>query len=240
MQDEEVVVAASLVINCDVPQTDVKAFMAALARYEKETRRDMRSAVRSATIALVRSLRKRTRKAPKMVDRKDVRFGESDPKYCTGTRGDARGVEFRRVVVSRWSHGKRSNHVHWQPVLGKMRQRRGKFVVTESRAEMLRGARERYGRIRQWGLARKSWGWFMHALFQKSVQDENPNARLKSGTVEKELIERDGEISITIANKLDYIRKALHPGALSASLRAAANVINKKITSGFRSRRFGA
>lgn len=231
---------ASFVINCDVPQTDIKAFRDALSRYEKETRRDMRGAVRSATIDLVRSLRKRTRKAPKMVDRRDVRFGESDPKYFTRTRGEAQGVEFRRVVVSRWSHGKRSNHVHWQPVLGKMRQRRGKFVVTESRAEMLRVARERYGRIRQWGLARKSWGWFMHALFQKSVQDENPNARLKSGTVEKELIERNGEISIAIANKLDYIRKALHPGALSSSLRAAANVINKKITSGFRSRRFGA
>lgn len=120
-----------------------------------------------------------------------------------------------------------------------MRQRRGTFAVTESKAKMLRDARERYGGIRQWGLAKKSWGWFMHALFQKSVQDENPNARLKSGTVEKELVEREGEISITIANRLDYIRKALHPGALSASLRAAANTINKKITSGFRSRRFG-
>lgn len=97
---------ASFVINCDVPQTDIKAFRDALARYEKETRRDMRGAVRSATIDLVRSLRKRTRKAPKMVDRRDVRFGESDPKYFTGTRGEAQGVEFKRVVVSRWSHGK--------------------------------------------------------------------------------------------------------------------------------------
>lgn len=230
---------ASFAINCDVPQADINAFTAALARYEKETKRDMRGAVRSATIDLVRSLRKRTRKAPKMVAREDVRFGESDPKYITGTKGEARGIEFRRVVVSRWSHGRRSNHVHWQPVLAKMRQRRGTFAVTESKAKMLRDARERYGGIRQWGLAKKSWGWFMHALFQKSVQDENPNARLKSGTVEKELIEREGEISITIANRLDYIRKALHPGALSASLRAAANTINKKITSGFRSRRFG-
>lgn len=232
--------AASLVINCEIPQTDIKAFTAALARYEKETKRDMRGAVRSATIDLMRSLRKRTRKAPKMVASEDIRFGESDPKYITGTKGGAHGMPFRRVVILRWSHGRKFGYVHWQPVRAKMRQRRGKFVLTESKAEMLRGARERYGKIRQWGLAKKSWGWFMHALFQKSVQDENPNARLKSGMVEKELVERDGEISITIVNKLDYIRKALHPSALSASLRAAANTINKKITSGFRSRRFKA
>ncbi len=228
-----------LSINCDVSKLDVKAFTAALARYEKETKRDMRGAVRSATIDLVRSLRKRTRRAPKMVAREDVRFGESDPKYITGTTGRARGTEFRRVVVARWSRGRKVNRVHWQPVEAKMRTRRGRFVVEEAKAAMLRGARERFGKIRQWGLAKKSWGWFMHAIFQRSAHDENPDARLRPGVVEKEMVERDGEISITIVNRLDYIRNALQPGALSASLRAAANSINKKIASGFRSRRFG-
>lgn len=228
---------ALLSINCEVSKADVKAFTDALARYGKETKRDMRGAVRSATVDLVRSLRKRTRKAPKKVAREDVRFGESDPKYLTGTKG---GVKFRRVVVTRWSHGRRKGHVHWQPVAAKMRQRRGCSVVAENRAETLRGARERFGGIRQWGLARKSWGWFMHALFRKSAKDENPNARLGPCVVEKELVERDEEISITMANRLSYVRKALQPGALSASLRAAANSINKKIAAGFKSRRFGA
>lgn len=215
----------------------MKAFTDALARYGKETKRDMRGAVRSATVDLVRSLRKRTRKAPKKVAREDVRFGESDPKYLTGTKG---GVKFRRVVVTRWSHGRRKGHVHWQPVAAKTRQRRGRSAVAESRAQTLRGARERFGGIRQWGLARKSWGWFMHALFRKSAKDENPNARLGPCVVEKELVERDGKISITMANRLSYVRKALQPGALSASLRAAANSISKKIAAGFKSRRFGA
>ena len=227
-------------LSMHVPAADVKAFTDALKRYGKETKRDMRGAIRSATLDLVRSLRARTRKAPKVVPRADVRWGESAPKYITGTKGDARGVEFRRVVVTRWTHGARKNGVHWQRVRAKMRQRRGRFTVTESKAEMMRNAREQFGKIRQWGLAKKSWGWFMHALFQRSVPDENPKARIRSGMVDKAMVERDGSMSITIVNKLEYIRRALQPGALSSSLRAAANSINKKITAGLRSRRFGA
>lgn len=95
---------ASFAINCDVPQADINAFTAALARYEKETKRDMRGAVRSATIDLVRSLRKRTRKAPKMVAREDVRFGESDP-------STSRGRKARRAASSSggwWCRGGRT------------------------------------------------------------------------------------------------------------------------------------
>lgn len=231
---------AAIRFSVSVPAADVKAFTDALDRYGKETKRDMRGAVRSATLDLLRSLRARTRRAPKVVPRGDVRWGESDPKYITGTRPGTKGVEFRRVVVSRWAHGKRKQEVHWQPRIVKRRMMRGNVRTVESRAEMLREARQTFGRIRQWGLAEKSWGWFMRALFQRSVQDENPQARIRSGMVDKAMVERDGSVSITIVNKLDYIRKALKPGALSSSLRAAANSINKKITAGLRSRRFGA
>lgn len=227
--------------SMSVPAADVKAFTDALKRYEKETQRDMRGAVRSATLDLLRSLRARTRRAPKVVPRGDVRWGEETPKYYTGKKD---GKVYRRVVVTRWFKGKRSQHVHWQEVRTKYRSRKTRNGISESWSEatpaMLREARQTFGRIRQWGLAEKSWGWFMRALFQQSVKDENQHARIRSGMVDKAMVERDGSVSITIVNKLDYIRKALKPGALSSSLRAAANSINKKITAGLRSRRFGA
>ena len=231
---------AMVSFSCEVPAADVKAFTDALNRYEKETKRDMRGAVRSSAIDLVKSLRARTRKAPKVVPRSDVRFGESDPKYITGTRPRTRGTEFRRVVVTRWSNGRKRQQVEWQPVRAKLRTRRGGFSVVESKEAMLRSARETFGKIRQWGLAKKSWGWFMHALFGKSVPNENPQARIDGRRVEGAIQERGNEISVEMANKLKYVRKALQPGALSASLRAAANSINKKITAGLLTRRFGA
>lgn len=227
--------------SMSVPAADVKAFTDALKRYEKETQRDMRGAVRSATLDLLRSLRARTRRAPKVVPLGYVRWGEETPKYYTGKKD---GKVYRRVVVTRWFKGKRSQHVHWQEVRTKYRSRKTRNGISESWSEatpaMLREARQRFGAVRMWGLAKKSWGWFMRALFQHSVKDENQHARIRSGMVDKEMVERDGSVSITIVNKLDYIRKALKPGALSSSLRAAANLINKKITAGMRSRRFGA
>jgi len=240
-------VAVAIAFECDVPQTSLDDFVKALSRYQKETQRDMRGALRSATIDLVKSLRARTRKAPKVVPREDVRWGESDPRYITRN-----GREFRRVVITRWFHGKRSLQVHWQEVKKRSRVRRGQTVQSEATPAMLREARQRFGGIRQWGLAKKSWGWFMHALFKKSVQDENPKAKVDGRMVEGGIRERreplpDGTIDlqapirceITVLNRLDYIRMALHPGALADAVQAATNSINKKIDGGLRSRRFG-
>lgn len=225
-------------------QADIKAFMDALARYEKETSRSMKDAIRSAAIDLVKSLRARTRKAPKIVARTDVRFGESDPKYITGTKGGANGTLFRRVVVMRWSKGRVKQHVHWQRVGYKYRSRKTANGISESRTEaksaMLRDARKNFGNIRQWGLARKSWGWFMKSLFGQSVQDENPKALIKAGMVDRTVTDNKNEYSITIRNRLDYIMNAMPSGVLSVALQKATRLINHKIDSGFRSRRFKA
>ena len=245
---------AAIAFECEVSERGVADFVKALSRYQKETQRDMREALRSATIDLVKSLRARTRKAPKLVPRDDVRWGESDPRYITGTK--EKGKLFRRVVVSRWFGGKRSQQVHWQLVRTKYRSRRMKRGgVSESWSEatpaMLREARQRFGNVRQWGLAKKSWGWFMKSLFGKSTQDENPAAVVDRRMVDGGITEAreqlpDGSIDlqapirceITIINRLDYIRKALHPGALANAVQAATNSINKKIDSGLKSRRF--
>lgn len=246
--------AAAIAFECEVSQQGLADFTKALSRYQKETQRDMRGALRSATIDLVKGLRARTKKAPKIVPREDVRWGESDPKYLTAKDGQ----QFRRVVVSRWFGGKRTQKVHWQPVRTKYRSKRTKTGgINESWSEatpaMLREARQWFGKVRQWGLARKSWGWFMHALFKQSVGDENPSAVVDNRMVDGGIREErkplpDGSIDlqapikcdIDIVNRLDYIRRAMPAGALAAAVQAATNSINKKIDSGLKSRRFGS
>lgn len=246
---------AAIAFECEVSERGISDFVKALSRYQKETQRDMRSALRSATIDLVKSLRARTRKAPKVVPREDVRWGESDPKYLTYDRR-----QFRRVVVSRWHNGEKYQRVHWQEVMRRFRRRMGmrngnyQGIVTASEATpaMLREARHRFGGIRQWGLAKKSWGWFMKSLFGKSMQDENPKALITSRMVDGGIREfrevlPDGTVDrmapvrcdIDIVNRLEYIRKAMTPLALEISVEKATNLINHKINQGLKSRRFG-
>lgn len=242
----------AVAFECEVSERGIADFVKALSRYQKETQRDMRGALRSAVIDLVKSLRARTRKAPKIVPREDVRWGESDPKYITGKDGR----QFRRVVVSRWSGGARKQHVHWQLVQTKYRSRKTSRGVseswTEAKATMLREARQRFGGIRQWGLAKKSWGWFMKSLFGKSMQDENPKALVKPSMVDGGITEKremlpDGTVDlqapircdIDIVNRLEYIKKAMPPGVFAIALQKATNLINKKINDGLSSRRFG-
>lgn len=241
-----------LAVTLDIPAADLDAFKAALARYSKETRRDMRGALRSSTIDLIKGLRARTRKSAKTVARTDVRWGEEPPKYITGTKT---GKLFRRVVVTRYISGKKVQRVHWQPVGFKYRARKTTGGVSESWNEatpaMLREARKNFGAIRRWGLAKKSWGWFMKALFKRALADENPAATIDSRMVDGGIVERrdraaDGSIDltapikceITIINRLDYIRAALRPGALAEAVAAATRSINFKIDKGLKSRRF--
>ena len=245
---------AAIQFECEVSERGIADFVKALSRYQKETQRDMRGALRSATIDLVKSLRARTWKAPKIVPRDDARWGESDPKYITAKDGR----QFRRVVITRWAHGTPRDSVHWQLVRTKYRSRRTKRGgVSESWSEatpaMLLEARQTFGGIRQWGLAKKSWGWFMKSLFGKATQDENPKAVIDGRMVDGGIHEfhdvlPDGSVDrqapvrceIDIVNRLEYIRKALYPGALAQAVQAATNSINKKIDSGLKSRRFGS
>lgn len=248
---------AAIAFECEISERAVADFVKALSRYQAETQRDMRSALRSATVDLVKSLRAQTRKAPKVVPREDARWGEADPKYITAPDGR----QYRRVVISRWYHGARVQRVHWQLVQTRYRTRMGMrngnwqgiVKASEATPAMLREARQRYGRVRQWGLARKSWGWFMKSLFGRSVQDENPKARVSSEMVGGGIQEfretlPDGTVDnsapircdIDIVNRLDYVRKAMPPGAVAIAVQRATNSINHKISEGLRSRRFGS
>ena len=78
----------------------------------------------------------------------------------------------------------------------------------------------------------------MKSLFHASMQDENPRAKIDSRMVDAQKRESDTEYSVVLVNRLEYIRKAMPPGAMSIALRKATNLINHKIENGLRSRRF--
>ena len=230
--------AAGLTIEAEADKAAIKAFTDALARYQTETKRDMRGAVRSATIDLVRSLRARTRRSRKFIDRMEISKSYLPPKWIK--RGHS-GRPLRRMQLMRWGNG--TNWLDHRYVYGGeyvRGPRGGQRVHPFSEAQMRREAQKNYGQIRNWGLAKKSWGWFMKSLFRQSMQDENPRAKIDSRMVDAQKRESDTEYSVVLVNRLEYIRKAMPPGMMSIALRKATNSINHKIESGLRSRRFGS
>lgn len=242
---------AAIAFECEVSEWGIADFIKALARYQKETQRDMRSALRSATIDLIRSLRARTRKSRKFIERMEIAKSYLPPKWIK--RGHS-GRPLRRMQLIRWGNGK--NWLDHRYVYGGEYVRGpmgGQRVRPYSEAQMRREAQRNYGQIRNWGLAKKSWGWFMKSLFRQSMQDENPKAIVTPGMVDGGIMELrevlpDGTVDssapvrcdIDIINKLKYIRKAIPPGVFAIAVQKATNSINKKIKSGLRSRRFRA
>ena len=229
---------AGLTIEAEADKAAIKAFMDALARYETATKRSMKDAVRSATIDLVRSLRARTRRSRKFIERMEISKSYLPPKWIK--RGHS-GRPLRRMQLIRWGNG--TNWLDHRFVYGGeyvRGPRGGQRVRPFSEAQMRKEAQRSYGQIRNWGLAKKSWGWFMKSLFRQSMQDENPRAKIDSRMVDAQKRESDTEYSVVLVNKLEYIRKAMPPGAMSIALRKATNLINHKIENGLRSRRFRA
>lgn len=241
---------AAIQFECEVSDRAIADFVKALARYQKETQRDMRSALRSVTIDLIRSLRARTRKSKKFIDRMEITKSYMPPKWIR--RGHS-GKPLRRMQLMRWGDG--TNWLDHQYVYGGeyVRGPKGGEVVRPfSEAHMRKEAQRVYGGIRNWGLAKKSWGWFMKSLFRKSMQDENPKALIKPGMVDGGMTEKratfpDGTIDlqapircdIDIVNKLRYMRDAMPKGVFAIAVQKATNLVNKKINAGLKSRRFG-
>ncbi len=241
---------AAIAFECEVSERGMADFIKALSRYQKETQRDMRSALRSVTIDLIRSLRARTRRSKKFIERMEISKSYLPPKWIK--RGHS-GKPLRRMQLMRWGRG--TNWLNHRYVYGGEYVRGpkgGRRVRPFSEAQMRREAQKNYGQIRNWGLAKKSWGWFMKSLFRQSMQDENPRALIKPGMVDGGIQEfhevlPDGTVDrnapvrcdIDIVNRLEYIRKAMPPGVFAIAVQKATNIINKKIESGLRSRRFG-
>ncbi|MBQ8125239.1 MAG: hypothetical protein IJ173_05040 [Kiritimatiellae bacterium] len=241
---------AAIAFECEVSERGIADFIKALSRYQRETQRDMRSALRSVTIDLIRSLRARTRRSRKFIDRMEISKSYLPPKWIK--RGHS-GRPLRRMQLMRWGNG--TNWLDHRYVYGGEYVRGpkgGQRVRPFSEAQMRREAQRNYGQIRNWGLAKKSWGWFMKSLFHASMQDENPKALIKPGMVDGGIQEfrevlPDGTVDrmapvrcdIDIVNRLEYIRKAMPPGVFAIAVQKATNLINHKINAGLKSRRFG-
>ena len=242
-----------IAFEAEASERSIADFTKALATFQKATQRDMRDAIRIATIDLCKSLRKQTRKAPKLLPRSAFRMGRTDPQYLTTK---AYGLQ-RRMV--RKGFAPKKDLVFWQKVRQVYKRRKLKnggiaeSWSNQSDAQLIRDARDEWGKVWNWGLAKQTWGWFMWRLF--NIPDagglNNPRNKITGRHVEGGIIETreplpDGTIDlqapikcdVTIINKLRYIRKALAPGALTQAIEQARKNLLYKAQHCLKSHRF--
>lgn len=208
--------AAILDISASVPEETIRDFTRACGRYRDELGNSQAVAVRRGTIALVRGLRARTKKAKRQAPLKDVtKYAGEGPHYIT-PKGKGQKPQHRWAIRRK---GGADAKTYVKPA--------------DTRAE----ARRRFAKYTRWGLARHSWGWFMKALFRRSEQTGgNPKTKIDSRMTEGYLREvvtgANPRVEVLIVNKLDYIREALPEAALSEAMAAATRYIDGQIDKG--------
>lgn len=253
--------AVGISLNCYIPKESLAKFNRAVDDYQKRIGRSDKAMLRSSTIDFIKSVRKLTTISKKFVPRSDIRKGDELPKYITGSKGKHKGELLRRMVVKRWRKGGQVDVVAWVPAQSKYVRRMGmrygnyQGIVkkVQDKASLVNLARARKGKIEKQGLAKKSWGWFMQAFFNKSIESEatdNPNLKIERGRMvdcahnETYYAGRKGKSylaaeSYTLINKLNYIREAMPMGGFNDAMRAATKGLVYKMQNALRSSRFG-
>ena len=203
----------------------------------QERQRILNESAQDAVIATginaLMSLRTLTKVAKKHIPRKDVHFGREDPRYITGTRGKATGKVFRRVVVGRWKDGAKRNFTRWQEVKsGVSYTKRGKLRVKRATRAELVAAWNRWGSIRNRGLARRALGVAMNRLSTRNVVDplDSRTARIAQANVRVRTVKLGQQshmqtFVLEIRDGLGYAQQALRGGsaAVDLALKKAAN-----------------
>jgi len=223
-----------LTVNASVDAGTVARFNLGLERFQRELGKDSNEATRWGTILLCQSLRHETPKAKLKVPAGDVQpssglgmgSGPGEPKgkrakYHGGADlpkyRHVDGVKMRLFSAVRYSQAKGRHVRSWYyPSKG--------------------AARASIGLIQNAGLAKRSWGWFMHSLFGKTMADGAKNAKAKPVTSEMvsgyarfyETGPNKGA-DILIHNKLDFIGEILPSGVVQRVMDNAAKQMEIRI-----------
>ena len=215
-------------VTADIDTAAVGRINDMLDRVARESPRRLAAETKRAAIYICQSLRKNTKTAPKRIPRADVRWGRSDPQYITGTKGKAKGKLLRRTVVNRYRNGVKGNIIKWKLLDGDPQ-------TTRATSADLSAAWKRFGSITRHGLAKKSWGWVMKAIYNGAPAGDTSWKRTKGERRDPRQFVRGlfrrtaGGAFAQIHNALDYIFAAVAPGAVDQSVEAAANRLEHNI-----------
>ena len=227
MGTEEEAAVVGVTCNATFDGKPLSVLTDLLAERQRILGESVQDAVVATGIDALVSLRALTKIAPKRIPKADVRFGETEPKYITGTKGKATGQLFRRTLVKRWRNGRQVQLVKWQRVDGIAKNRRAS-------AKELSAAWQAWGKINQRGLAKAALGIAMKSISTRNAADSvTPRAlRLAHANVSVRKNGYGNMFRLVIHDSLDYAALALKggPAAVNLALQRAANKIAGRLS----------
>ena len=197
-----------------------------LTRLQKESPRRIASETRRAALNICKSLRARTKKAPKKARSSEYAAIPSPipPRYI---HSNSQG----RHLLRRWQLtrklGTPDEYTRQHYVYTNAHRGRGGKMVGKSPAQEKRELLQQHGGIPRAGLGKKSWGWVMKQIYNgaaaidiawKRTRGERRDPRKY---VKGEFRKAVNSAFALIHNGLDYIGVAVRPGAVSEAVNSA-------------------
>lgn len=205
-----------LEVSASIDAGDVARFDSALKEYATVLGKDMATAPRRAAIQICKSLRAGTRVAPKYArgGEYSATKSDADPKHKWITAKDGR--KLRRWNLKRPPRGT-DYDVY---ALNKSDLRKNRLLLVRR------------------GLAKQSWGWVMHNIFNGAAPDtpwqrrkrdqRNPKDATRDSTSTSFVTGPSAGGFALISNRLDYIEDALMI-SVDDAIRKATNWIMKQV-----------
>lgn len=216
-----------------------QAALSALARLLEDIKwaapRRLASETRHAMIEICKSIRARTKKAPKKAPRRemDAVISSDPPKYVHSNSSHHKLL--RRWTLTRLvgtsDENSRNYYIYTDRHRVKGGKMRGGSAATERR-ELLK----EHGGISRPGLAKKSWGWIMKKIYngadagdlswKRTKGERRDPTKAVNGVFNKTAAGAEG----VIANMLDYATDALKtPSAVSEAIAAAVKKLEHNV-----------
>ena len=214
---------------------------AALARVQKllddvakKTPQRLATETRRAALYICKSLKARTRKAPKKIRAKERAAYPSvvPPKYIHSNSSHHRLL--RRWTLVRKKGTPDVYAKHYYVYTNARRAKNGRMIGKNNAAEK-RELIEQHGGISRHGLAKKSWGWVAKEIYAASSMGDLSWKRTKGERRDpRQYVKGEHKATASgafarILNRLDYICAALKPGALADAINAATNRLEHNI-----------
>ena len=214
---------------------------AALARVQKllddvakKSPQRLAAETRRAALYICKSLKARTRKAPKKIRAKERAAYPSvvPPKYIHSNSSHHRLL--RRWTLVRKKGTPDVYAKHYYVYTNAHRAKNGRMIGKNNAAEK-RELIEQHGGISRHGLAKKSWGWVAKEIYAASSMGDLSWKRTKGERRDpRQYVKGEHKATASgafarILNRLDYIRAALKPGALADAINAATNKLEHNI-----------
>ncbi len=220
-------------ITASIDTVGMNNLQAILTRIALETPERLATETRHALILLCRSLKARTKKAPKKIRSKEyaAEISSVPPKYIHSNSAGHRLL--RRWTLAR-KLGTPDAYARHYYVYTDRHRRNGRMAGGSTAAEKRELLRQ-HGGIPRAGLAKKSWGWIAKKLYN-SGEFSDLAYTPRRGEKRDPRREVDGKFVRTrqgaggyLHNKLDYIADAMITGGVDEAIRAASSALYRSV-----------